>query len=76
MDSYDAIRSKRPYKEPKEHPEALRLLGEAAGKRLDPRLVERFASEPVSSWDQLSFKVQDVLTFEQALGVCREVGPT
>ncbi len=41
-DAYDAIRSKRPYKGPLSHEEAVRRIKEGAGRYFDPRVVEAF----------------------------------
>jgi len=41
-DAYDAIRSKRPYKGPLSHEEAVRRIKEAAGRHFDPQVVEAF----------------------------------
>ena len=41
-DVYDALRSKRVYKEPLPHEECVRLIVAAAGKQFDPRVVEAF----------------------------------
>ena len=39
-DVYDALRSKRPYKEPFDHREAIQFLMEGAGKHFDPNLID------------------------------------
>jgi len=41
-DVYDALRSRRPYKEPFSHEEAVRLLAEQRGKQFDPALIDAF----------------------------------
>jgi putative two-component system response regulator len=41
-DVYDALRSRRPYKEPFSHDEAVRLLVEQRGKQFDPVLIDAF----------------------------------
>jgi putative two-component system response regulator len=41
-DVYDALRSKRVYKEPLPHDECVRLIADAAGTQFDPRIVEAF----------------------------------
>jgi putative two-component system response regulator len=41
-DVYDALRAKRPYKEPLPHAEAYALVLEGSGKQFDPALVECF----------------------------------
>ncbi len=41
-DVYDALRSKRVYKEALPHEECVRMIGEAAGTQFDPRVVETF----------------------------------
>ncbi|MDR1164405.1 MAG: response regulator [Deltaproteobacteria bacterium] len=43
-DVYDALVSKRPYKEPFSHEEATRIIVDGAGKHFDPTLVKVFES--------------------------------
>jgi HD-GYP domain-containing protein (c-di-GMP phosphodiesterase class II) len=73
VDSYDAIRSERPYKAARAHAEAIESLRESAGKRLDPTLVECFAEEPEQTWEQLERGLRNALTFEHALRACQAV---
>jgi putative two-component system response regulator len=42
VDVYDALRSKRPYKEPMTHQEAYKIILEGSGKHFDPEIVEAF----------------------------------
>ncbi len=44
VDVYDALRSKRPYKEPWTHEKAVDYVRNAAGTQFDPALVDVFAS--------------------------------
>ncbi len=73
VDSYDAIRSERPYKAAKPHAEAVQLLRAVSGKRLDPSLVEQFVAEPEASWNQLEGSLGQDLTFELVLQACQRV---
>ncbi len=73
VDSYDAIRSKRPYKEAMTHEEAIPLLQDAKNQRLDPDIVDTFSIEPQSTWIQLEDAVGENITFEIALQSCRGV---
>lgn len=41
-DVYDAIRSRRPYKDPLSHAEAINIILQKKGKHLDPEIVEVF----------------------------------
>lgn len=41
-DVYDALRSKRPYKDPMSHVAACRIIAEGAGKHFDPAVIETF----------------------------------
>ena len=75
VDSYDAIRSKRPYKPALPHAEALPLLAHAAGNRLDPGLVETFSLEPEDSWTRLAEASHQGGTFREALRMCSEITP-
>jgi HD-GYP domain-containing protein (c-di-GMP phosphodiesterase class II) len=43
IDVYDALRSRRPYKEPMSHEEALRFIEAQAGKHFDPEVARAFA---------------------------------
>ena len=46
-DAYDALRSRRPYKNPLTREESLRVIGEESGKQFDPAVVAAFlANEP------------------------------
>jgi HD-GYP domain-containing protein (c-di-GMP phosphodiesterase class II) len=72
-DSYDAIRSGRPWKEPLPHEDALRSLQAAAGARLDPALVEVFCEESMTSWTDLDKLAGVTLTLAEALRACRQV---
>lgn len=56
-DVYDALRSKRPYKEPFSHRKSFEIIVEGAGRHFDPVVVEafitlesEFASIPDSAW--------------------------
>lgn len=42
VDVYDALTSKRPYKEPFSHEKAMGLIAEGSGTQFDPMLVEEF----------------------------------
>ncbi|MBN1527500.1 MAG: response regulator [Thermoleophilaceae bacterium] len=43
-DVYDAVRARRPYKEPMPHEKARGIILEGSGKHFDPRVVEAFRS--------------------------------
>jgi len=44
VDAYDALISKRPYKEPLSNEEAVKIISDNSGKQFDPKLVEVFIS--------------------------------
>jgi HD-GYP domain-containing protein (c-di-GMP phosphodiesterase class II) len=75
VDIYDALRSARPYKPARSHAQALAELRLAAGRRLDPVLVDRFADEPEESWRALGALAQQDPGFELVLSACRTRGP-
>ena len=43
-DVYDALRSRRPYKEPMDHDQASSIIMDGAGTQFDPTLTETFKS--------------------------------
>jgi len=73
VDTYDAIRSKRPYKESQTHAEALEAMQKVAGRRLDPTIVECFVALPASTWSELEKAMSHSLTFEECLVACRRL---
>ncbi len=70
VDTYDALRSERPYKAAMEHGACLEVMAGTAGKRLDPSLVRRFSEEPQASWTRLSAGAEADGTFAGALRAC------
>jgi putative two-component system response regulator len=44
-DVYDALRSRRPYKEPFSHEDAARIIREGRGRHFDPALVDAFVEQ-------------------------------
>ena len=58
-DVYDALISKRQYKEPMTHIEACRIIGESAGTHFDPVLVEVFRNVENEFW-QIAQKYTEV----------------
>jgi len=44
VDVYDALRSKRPYKEPFSHEKAVEIIQKDSGTHFDPDMVEAFMS--------------------------------
>ncbi|MGC8718604.1 MAG: HD-GYP domain-containing protein, partial [Thermodesulforhabdaceae bacterium] len=44
-DVYDALRSKRPYKEPFSHEKALEIITAEKGKHFDPAVVDAFMKQ-------------------------------
>lgn len=42
VDVYDALTSKRPYKEPFSHEKAIAMIAKGSGTQFDPKLVEQF----------------------------------
>jgi len=73
VDTYDAIRSVRPYKPAQPHETAIRLIGEASEVRLDPVLVQLFCAEPESTWMRLDQAVAGSITFEASLQACHKI---
>jgi response regulator RpfG family c-di-GMP phosphodiesterase len=71
VDSYDAIRSKRPYKEAFPHADALLMLRKVCGTRLDPALAERFLTEPEDTWAAMAAVAAESQTFRDTLAGAR-----
>jgi putative nucleotidyltransferase with HDIG domain len=71
VDTYDALRSRRPYKRAHLHIEAIELLRRASGRRLDPAIVERFAAEPAECWERLAVSAAAEHDFPGALAAAR-----
>jgi putative two-component system response regulator len=57
-DVYDALTSKRVYKDAFGHEEAVRIIREGAGTQFDPRLVEAFL-RIADSWQRISAELRD-----------------
>lgn len=53
IDTFDAVTSERPYSRARTYEEAIEILKEEAGKKLDPRLVQAFLSVPPHEWERL-----------------------
>lgn len=56
-DVYDALRSRRPYKVPFEHDQAISFIKKGAGTHFDPELVKIFESDSCD-WDEIWFSHQ------------------
>lgn len=57
-DVYDALTSKRVYKDAYSHEEAVRIISEGAGTQFDPRLVEVFL-RIADDWQRVSAELRD-----------------
>ena len=71
VDTYDAVRSERPYKGARDHDAAIGVLREVAALRLDPGLVDAFIEELPESWDRLAQSVARDCTYADGLRTCR-----
>jgi putative nucleotidyltransferase with HDIG domain len=72
VDTYDAIRSERPYKPAAGHREAVSSLLDSAGSRLDPELVALFAAQPAEVWERIAGAAERHATYPDVLRVCTE----
>jgi len=75
VDTYDAIRSKRPYKPAHPHARAIQLIQHASGQRLDPSIVVTFLAEPEETWAALEASLTGSITFESCLAACASILP-
>jgi putative nucleotidyltransferase with HDIG domain len=72
-DSYDALRSTRPYRVGCSHARAMEQLAAAAGAQLDPKLAEPFVRVPEGILGRLADSVEGTCTYADTLAACREV---
>jgi putative nucleotidyltransferase with HDIG domain len=63
-DVFDALASKRPYKEPFTFEESMRILDEGRGKHFDPRLLDVFTTIARGLYDNLTGRKTDDLRAE------------
>lgn len=56
VDVFDALTSRRPYKEAMSLSSAMEILKQGAGKHFDPELLESFAGIASSAYDEISSK--------------------
>lgn len=69
-DTYDAMRSERPYKSAESHAAAIETIRTDAGTRLDPVIAEWFSRQASETWESLALAAQTRWTFEDALRAC------
>ncbi len=74
VDVYDALRSERPYKAPKDYDTTISILNEGAGTQFDPELLATFGTIPVTVLASLGESCATVRTFPQAMLACRKAG--
>jgi len=75
VDVYDALRHKRPYKEPFDHEKALHVLNDGRGTHFDEDLLDQFCAIPESVWTQLTEAAPEVSSFSEALLTCHRARP-
>jgi len=61
VDVFDALTSRRPYKEPFDFDEAMELMKPDSGKRFDPKLLQIFHEQANSLYQAISHAPDDVL---------------
>ncbi|MFT7618634.1 MAG: response regulator RpfG family c-di-GMP phosphodiesterase [Planctomycetota bacterium] len=70
-DVYDALRSKRCYKDPMTYEVAVEIISKDAGTHFDPRVAETFLAQDESVWDDLDRHSRSESTsFEIMYDVC------
>jgi hypothetical protein len=67
-DTFDAITSERPYRRPRAHKEAMSILREESGTKLDPDVVRAFCGHyagraPIALWASLAALPERVLSW-------------
>ncbi len=60
-DVFDALTSKRPYKEPLSYEKTIEIMKEDSGKHFDPNLLEVFMSLSIELYDKISKVEDDIL---------------
>jgi HD-GYP domain-containing protein (c-di-GMP phosphodiesterase class II) len=53
VDTFDAIRSDRPYRKGRDYTTACQIIASESGKQFEPRLVEAFLRVPEAEWNKL-----------------------
>lgn len=73
VDVYDALRHKRPYKDPLDHDKALAVLNEERGTHFDEDLLDQFFHVSEDIWNHLAEIAPNVRSFSDALLACHRV---
>lgn len=73
VDVFDALRSKRSYKESFGYEKSVEMVLEGSGSHFDPDVIDVFRAQKREAWDALDLAAQDTATFETVLAKCREV---
>ncbi len=63
-DAFDALTSRRPYKEPFEYEQAMGILRQGRGRRFDPELLDAFSPLAKSLYDEYANRDDDELRNE------------
>jgi putative nucleotidyltransferase with HDIG domain len=71
-DTYDALRSTRPYRAGCSHAHAMAQVRAAGGGQLDPRLAEPFVHVPEDVLGRIAAAVEGTCTYAETLAACCE----
>ena len=71
-DVFDALRSRRSYKEPFPYEDSVAMILADSGTHFDPEVVAVFAAQDRGTWDRLDAGAAVRSTFSDVMAVCRE----
>lgn len=73
VDVYDALRSRRSYKDPMSHDHAIDVMQRESNRHFDPEVLAAFMTQSESVWSHLSLHSERLPRFRTALRICEAV---
>lgn len=67
VDVYDALRSRRPYKEPMSHEQACEIIAAESGRHFDPSIARAFLGVSAHTWGLLGTAAKTANRYTDAL---------
>lgn len=73
VDVFDALRSKRPYKEPYSFEDSQKIIREGSGTHFDPSVVTVFDAQPLEAWEILGQRGRELTSMDDLLAFVRDL---